>query len=154
MAISAVTVADSISSMSFSSGLAFTFKVRDLNEMTNEVLNRDCPVVMPAPNWFSVSDVEKQNLGTGSSARWNLEYILTYRIFSIEAGMERTIGDATLLTAQHVMAFLDEIFENDSITGAIDMELAGAPTFGIVEEPSGKSFYGADIELRILEFIN
>ena len=152
MAISAVTVADSISKMTFST--AGTITVKDLDAMQDEIFNRDCTVVMPAPNWFTVDTVTRDNLGTGTAAKWTITYILTYRLFYKEMGMERNIGAVMPTLVAHTMKFIDEIFENDTITGAVDMTLSGTPTFGPVEDPTGKMFWGADIELEITEFVN
>ena len=152
MAISAATVADSISKMVFSSGVNIT--VKDLDQMQDEIFGRDCTVVMPAPNWLTVSEVERDNLGSGTAAQWTLTYVLSYRLFYKEVGQERNIGSVMAGLVEDTMAFIDEVFENDSITGALDMVLSGTPTFGVVEDPTGKMFWGADIELEVTEFIN
>ena len=150
MAISALTVADSISKFTYSTGI----QVWDLDEMKNAVGNRDCTVVMPAPNWFSVTEVARVNLGTTTSAKWDLTYVLTYRLFYKKVGTERESISAVMPgLVTDTMLFLDAIFANDSLTGAIDLELAGTPTFGPVEDPIGEMFWGADIELQILEHI-
>ena len=149
MAINPVGVADSISKLSVTD-----VTIWDLDQMKNEVQGRDCTVVMPAPIWFAFDDTERVNLGTGTSARWDFAYILSYRLFYKEVGTERNLGHLIPGLATKTFAFIDAIFANDSITGAIDMELASTPIFGVVEDPTGKAFWGADIDIRVLEFIN
>ena len=114
---------------------------------------RDLPLVMPAPTWFTMGDLERQSQGTGTVAKQDLSYILSYRLFYKEAGNELNIGAVMPGLAAAVMEFLDGVIDNDSPTGAIDMRPIGSPVFGIVEDPVGKAFWGADIDLEILEFI-
>ena len=149
MAIAPVTVADSISKLTVTG-----VTIRDLDDMSNEVFARDCPLVMPAPTWFTVAEVERVNLGSGTAAKWDFTYILSYRLFYQEVGNERNPGSIIPTLAAKTFLFIDAVIANDSITGAIDMELVSSPVFGVVEDPVGKLFWGADIELQIMEFIN
>ena len=153
MAIQAVAVANSIANLTFSTGSYGTITSWDLDEISNEVFSRDCPLVMPAPTWFSMDELERISLGTGTSMEKDFRYSLQYRLFYKEAGQERNLGDVMPQLAAAVMAFFDGVLLNDTITGAVDLQPVGSPAFGVVEDPTGKMFWGADIELGVLEFI-
>ena len=153
MGVSIVTVADSISKISLNSGSAI--EIKDLDGMIDEVLGRDCPVVMPAPDWLASVEAELDNLGSGTSAQWTFTYILSYRLFYEKVGQGRNkLGDVMPGLANEVVYLIDGIMLNDDLDGCEDIRLAGSPVFGVVEDPVGNSFWGADIEFEVTELVN
>lgn len=149
MGLDISTVADSIASLSVTG-----VDIKDLDEMKDEVYNRDCPLVMPAPNYITNLRPERDSLGSGSGTQWNVRYTLNYRFFHSRAGTERGLAGVYKDLTDKVVAFVDSIFANDNITGAIDIQNSQISIFGVVDGPSGNQFYGCDISLDVLEFIN
>ena len=153
MSVSIVDVPDSISKITWSTSASFT--VKDLDTILDEVVSRQCPVVMPAPNWLSNIEIEMDNMGSGTAAQWTFTYIIGYRMFYLPLGQGRNqLGDVMPGLAQEVVYFLDGIIANDNLTGCEHIELAGSPVFGVVEDPVGNSFWGADIDLIVTELVN
>jgi len=149
MAIAAVTAADSISKLSVSG-----VTIKDLDEIPNGILSRDCPVILPAPNFLEVASIERDNLGSGTAAMWTFSYTLNYRLFYKQAGTERNIGSIYPTLIAKAMLFVDAIVANDNLTGVLDAEFGGISGLGIVPDPSDKNFWGCDIQINIKEFIN
>lgn len=153
MGVSIVTVADSISKITLNTGSSITIK--DLDGILDEVRGRDCPVVMPAPDWLTSVEAERDNLGSGTSAQWTFTYILSYRLFYQQLGEGRNkLADSMPGLANEVVYFIDGIMANDDLDGCEDIVLAGSPVFGVVEDPVGNAFWGADIELEVTELVN
>ena len=153
MGISVVTVADSISKITLNSGSSITIK--DLDGMIDEVLGRDCPVLMPAPDWLGDPTYEDAALGSGSGTPRNITYSLGYRLFYAPLGQGRNkISDVMPGMAQEFTYLMDALLANDSLTGCVDVRLAGAPDFGVVEDPVGNMFWGIDITLEVTELDN
>jgi len=153
MGVSIVTVADSISKISLDSGSSLSIK--DLDGMIDEVLDRHCPFVMPAPDWLANVEAERDNLGSGTAAQWTFTYLLSYRLFYAPAGQGRNkLADVMPGLANEVVYFIDGIMANDDLDGCEDVVLAGSPIFGVVEDPVGNVFWGADIDLEVTELVN
>ena len=149
MSINAVTVADSISKLSVS-GVG----LKDLDEIPNGVLSRDCPLILPAPDFIQVASIERDTFGSGSGAKWTFDYTLNYRLFYKEAGTGRTLGSIYPALVAKAMLFVDAIIANDALTGALDANFGGLTGFGIVPDPTDKLFWGCDIQIAITEFVN
>ena len=56
--------------------------------------------------------------------------------------------------ANEVIYLIDGIMENDNLDGCEDITLSGSPSFGIVEDPVGNQFWGADVEFEVTELVN
>lgn len=148
MTLSVVTIADSISKLSVTG-----VTIKDINEIPDSVINGDCPMVIPKPDGF-VSDfeLERMAMSSGTANVWNVSYTLTYRFLHSEIGLGLGILDAYPGMVDKVCDFVDKMLVSDTVTGAVDLEVADISAFGPVSDPSGKMFHGCDISFRILEF--
>jgi len=148
MALSAATVATSIAALSVS-GLT----IKDLDAIPQEVTARDCPVLYPDPTRFMTDLViEVDSFGSASAAktiRYTLNYVLAYRIVGEERGLYKIYQGFV----QKACLFIDAMLANDALSGCIDSTTIGL-TLGVVQDPSGKSFHGCLIPIRIMEFYN
>ena len=150
--VSIVTVADSISKITWSSSASFS--VKDLDGIIDEIVARQCPLVMPAPDWLSGIEIEMDNLGSGTAAQWTFTYMVSYRMFYSPLGQGKNqLASVMPGLAQEVVYFLEGIIDNDNLDGCEHIELAGSPTFGVVEDPAGNAFWGADIDLVVTELV-
>ena len=153
MGVSLVTVADSISKITLNTGSALTIK--DLDTMLDEVFDRECPVIMPAPTWLGDPAYEDDALGSGSGTPRTITYTLGYRMFYQPLGQGRQkMGDIMPGMAQEFVYFMDALLANDNLTGCVDIRLSGAPDFGVVEDPVGNLFWGTDLDLIVTELEN
>jgi hypothetical protein len=144
MALAIATVADSISKLSIS-GLT----IKDVNELPDSVQARDCPVIIPAPNFVTNFQAERQELTVNEL---DYRYTLNYRLLAFPVGSGRGIFEAYPKAVEWTGKFLDALVANHSITGAVDIEPGSVISFGVVEDPGGSSFHGCDIAINVLEF--
>jgi len=144
-----VTVADSIAKWSVSG-----VTVKDLDEIPNKGLTRDCPLILPAPDFIQVASIERDTFGSGAGAKWTFDYTLNYRLFYKEAGTERILGNIYPALVSKAMLFVDAVIAGDNLTGAIDANFGGLSGFGLVPDPVDTLFWGCDIQILITEFVN
>jgi hypothetical protein len=149
MAIRTVTLADSISKLSVSN-----ISIKDLDEIKDELLERDGCVVMPAPDFISNPKIQRDTFGSGSGAKWTFSYTLTYRLFYKPVQDERELKRIYPTMVARACAFVDAVVANDNLSGAEDIEFGGFGAFGVVEDPSGAMYFGCDVLINVQEFIN
>lgn len=148
MALAAVTIADSIAGLSVSG-----VTIKDLDQIPQEVQARDCPILFPDPSRY-VSDlsVGVDSFGSGS-AKKTVKYMLNYVFLYSETGVGRGLADNAAGVVTKVMLILDAFLANDALTGSIDITPL-TTTAGVVNDPSGKPFYGALLSFAVTEFVN
>ncbi len=149
LAISTVTA--SIAALDIS-GVNF----KDTNEMLDEVKQRSLPLLMPAPNFFTDPSLEDNSLGTGAEGLKSAFYTLNYRYFHQKVGVNRTNTLAAVFPdmVRNVGLIWDKIIANDTVDGAIDIALNGISPFGVVADMVGGEFFGCDLSIRVMEFVN
>jgi hypothetical protein len=147
VALNPVNVANSISQLVIPG-----VTIKDLNEVPQGgalVL----PVLFPQPNDF-ITDTEPvtQSFGLGTTAAIDFNYTLHYVFLFAEAGSGISQMDVLPPLIEQIKLILEAILANDVVTGLVDMKLAGLEGLGIVQDPSGKEYWGAMFSLRCLEF--
>ena len=147
IAINPTTVSASIAALSISG-----VTIKDVDEIPDTV-NNLCPVLMPQPNNF-VTDIQvvRQSFGSNGTQKLDCNYTLNYLFLYAEVGsgigaFAPYSGLLTLLTTT-----LNVILNNDSVTGLVDMSLAGVSNVGVVTDPSDREYWGVQIALRCLEY--
>ena len=152
MPIQATTVATSIAALS---PIDTDIIVLDLNKVKDKVTNRSKLLLMPASNFFSAPVLGPKSLGTGSTAQFNLIYILTYRFFYKPVAAARKRSEIMRDFVGKTTAIIDTIILNDTVTGAIDIRVVSVGAFDRVMDPSDTiTFWGTDIGIQVTEFIN
>lgn len=110
-------------------------------------------VLFPKPDGFiSGFTVEPITYGTGGVERMDVSYTLTYVFCDIPVGSNRSLGDNYTVLVNDLVLILNSILTNDDISDGVDLRLGDLSTFGVVTDPSGNSFYGAEIQLGVLEY--
>jgi len=148
IAVSFVTVADSISKLSISG-----VNVKDLNEIPTDA-SKVLPVLYPIPNGF-VTDVKatRVTMGGGGTAKIDFEYTLNYRYLHSIAGADLGLFSTYTGLMTKLELICEKILASDNLTGAIDVTLQNISNVGPLTDPAGKTTYhGVDIALRVLEF--
>ena len=130
-------------------------KILDLDEVLEKVTKRDTPLLMPAGEFFTTPALGPKSLGTGSTAQFNLTYILTYRFFYKAVAATRSRAQILQGFVGKTTAIIDNIILNDTLTGAIDFRVVSIGAFAQVVDPSEVTmFWGTDIGIQVTEFIN
>ena len=152
MALQIGTVADSISKLTVTG-----VTLKDIDKIITEGNKRNIPVIIPRPDGFMSSFIyERKSFGSGDAAAVNITYTLTYRLLhsKIGTGRSKVIAKYSDMVAK-VGLFLDAIIENDTITGAVNIQAASISEFGPVSDPAGSAiFLGCDIGISVMEFVN
>lgn len=149
MALQADTIATSIAALSVSG-----VTLKDLDEIPEEVSARDCPIVYPRPDGFmSGLAVARRSTGVGSAAEKDITYQLNYAYLHSAVGEGRGLFDVYQDMVQKFLAVLDALLADDALNGAIDIEPQGITQFGLMVDPSGNYFHGANVVLNVLEFL-
>lgn len=149
MALATTTIATAIAGLSVT-GLT----IKDLDGFKDEILHRDCPILIPAPQYFTDPDVDYESFGAGDTALITVYYTLNYRMFYAKAGTGRKVADHYQGMVGMTIDIMGAIIANDAIGGAIHLAIAGVGAFGVVTDPSDNPFFGVDIGIRVTEYQN
>ena len=149
MALATATIANSIAGLSVSG-----VTIKDIDEIPTAVDPRQ-PTILPLPDYMTDFDVERDSFGGGSTAKMTVSYTLNYRLCykPVGSGRGNTIEYYDNLIAA-CTAFLDAVLAIETLSGLIDILPVGITNLGIVNDPADNSFYGCDIALRVMEFVN
>ena len=128
--------------------------IRDADAMYDEVKRRDTPLLMLAPGWFGSIKYKYDAFGTGAVAPLTMTYILGWRFFFKETGVERGLKDIAQGFTQKVTAIIDAVIAADATSDAIHLQVVRVSKIDTVLDPVGNSFWGCDIDIEITEFIN
>lgn len=142
------TVATSIAAVSISG-----VTVKDATGMLDAVEARECPILMPAPNYLSNIRVERESFGLATVAKKTIYYDLTYRLFYEAVGATRGLADIYNGLCTTLDATISAFVDDDALSGTIDIVPAGALAPGIVTDAAGGQFYGTDITLNVIVFV-
>jgi len=149
MALAVTSVATDIAGLSVT-GLT----IKDLDGFKDEILQRDCPILIPAPQYFTDPKVVRQTFGSGSVAKTDVYYTLNYRMFYSELGTARGLSDIYQGLVGLTADLMDAIIANDYTDDAVDISIASVGAFGVVVDPADNPFHGVDIGIRVWEFEN
>lgn len=140
------TVATSIASIAITG-----VSVKDIGDIP-EHMDLQGPVLMPDPSRF-LSDLqfERVSFGPAGSAkadlRYRLHYVLLYQ--PVASGISELDAYAALISL--LATVLDAISNTDAISGAEDVTIGNVSGVGVVQDPSLNQYWGALIELNVLE---
>ena len=128
--------------------------IKDLDGFKDEILHRDCPILIPAPQYFTDPVVKYDTYGTGATALITVRYTLNYRMFYAEVGTDRTLAAHYQGMVGLTVDIMDKIIANDATTDAFHLETISVGAFGVVTDPSDNPFFGVDIGIRVWEYEN
>jgi len=137
-------------------GLTVTgLTIKDIDEIPQAIMNRDCPVLVPDPdNYVSRFLVEPDSFGAGSGRKWTANYTLNYLLLYAAVGSGRTtVLEKYSGMVSSAFAFFDALLALTSLTGTVDFEPDMIGDFGIVDF-SGTAFHSCNVSLNVKEFVN
>ena len=148
MALEIATVTNSIAALDV---LGVTLK--DVDEIPTAAKGLG-PIIIPGGNFITDFVVERMSFGGGSTAKMNVSYTLTYRLLFAPVGAGRGFKGVIDVMVDKLALFLDAVLAIDTFGGGIDIEIVGVTNFGVVGDPADDDYFGCDIALRVLEFVN
>jgi len=129
-------------------------QIRDIDEVPDAGEFRTS-MLFPDPEGFITAfNVRRDSTGGGGTALMTVTYTLNYRFIFVPAGSLRNLANIYGNLAAKLIAIIEEMLENDDIAGAVDMEVQEIPTIGAVTDPSGTTWHGCTLSLRVTEFVN
>jgi hypothetical protein len=132
---------------------------QDIDEIPEEVGVRGDAFMIPLPDFMTNFDLEQNSYGGGSTALQTAYYSVGYRL------CYEPVGTNVKMTLKQYEGLLDmvglildrviiiDVF-NTSKTEVVDVTPVSVTNFGVVTDPADKSFFGADFEFEVTEFIN
>jgi len=147
MALALATVVTSIAALSVT-GLT----IKDMDEIPAEVKGRKA-MLIPLPDFVTDWELETQSFGPGSSAKFDASYTLNYRLCYKPVGAGRSLEYFDDMVSM-IASILDAVIAASPVSGSIMLTPVAVFNMGIVNDPSDNSYYGADIALRVMEFVN
>lgn len=147
IAVNFVTVADSISKLSIAGVNVF-----DIDQIPAKAMG-NLPALFPAPDGF-ISDISFSRVTKGSNgtAKMDFSYTLKYRFLHSPVGSGGGLVSTYADLIAKLALILVTIFTNDSIPGALDMQLQNVSDISPMLDPAGSAeYHGVDIMLRVEE---
>lgn len=149
MTLAIATLCNSIAGISVT-GLT----VKDIDEIKEEFLPRDCPVLYPEPVDFVTNlTADRAAFGVGSGSRWNVEYDLKYTLLYAPIGSGRGM-EMISPTVTLAFAIVDAILALSTLSGAVLVTFGGLSMPGPMGDPAGTGFFGVQITLHVLDLVN
>jgi hypothetical protein len=147
LAINPDVVAASIANLSISG-----VTIKDIDEIPDSV-SLQCPLIIPQPNGFITAiESTSQSFGSLGDQASDFEYTLNYVFLFAEIGSGISAFTPYEPMIQKLVLIIEEILNNDVVTGLVDMKLESISNIGSIDDPAGNQFWGAFFSLRCLEF--
>ena len=147
MSLAIATVTDSISKLSVT-GLT----IKDIDEIPQNVMDRDCPMLVPNPDNFILAFNAKDD--SLDKTRWTVTYTLNYLLLYAIVGSGRTTTMEKFSgMVSKAFAFIDAIAAASTLTGSVDWSPGAVDSFDIVTIGEN-SYHSCRVTIEITEFIN
>lgn len=148
MALEFAAVANSIAGLSVAG-----VTLKDIDEIP-ETAGGLGPLIIPAPDWMTDVDVDIQSFGGGSTALMDFNYTLTYRLLFAPVGAGRGFLGVLPDMIAKIALFYDAVLAVETLVGLEGIMPAGISNFGANPDPADVDYFGCDMSVRILEFVN
>lgn len=150
IAINFETVVESIAALDIAGVTIYT-----PDNVPETASKADLPCLLPQGENFVDDDrVVPMSFGGGGTASMDYTYRLNYVYLHAPATVSiQSLNKNMMPMLSKVFSIIETILANDDIAGAVDMSLDSVPTRGVITHPDGNEFWGAFINLRVLEHI-
>jgi hypothetical protein len=147
MTLVITTITNSIAALSIT-GLT----IKDIDEIPQGVLDRDCPILTPNPdNFVTKFKVEPDTL---DKSKWTVSYELNYLLLYAVVGSGRTTSMEKFSgMVSKAFSFIDAVAAAMALTGAVDWSPGVIDGFDIVTIGQN-NFHSCHVNILIWEFIN
>ena len=150
MTLAIATIVSNIAALSVSG-----VTIKDMDSIPEQVLARDCPIMIPEPvDFVSDFEVERNTYGSAAQSKKTVRYTLNYSFLYQTVGATRTGLDIYGDMVDKAFAIFDAIISNDDLGSTVEFTPFDTVSFGVVLDPSGNTFLGCRILVRVTEFIN
>ncbi len=124
----------------------------DLNEIPPDA-TRQTPLLSPSPQLVTNFATTRMTFGSPTAAEKEAEYDLNYIFCYMPLGAGRTGLDLYENMVSLAEDIVEEILDNDTITGAIDISPQSGLNFGPITDPAGNQYLGCDIIFHVVDYL-
>jgi hypothetical protein len=147
MTLAITTVTNSIAALSIA-GLT----IKDIDEIPQGLLDRDCPILIPNPDNFITKFEAKPD--TLDKTKWTVSYELNYILLYAVVGSGRTtVMEKFSGMIDKAFAFIDAVAAALTLSGAVDWEPGVVDGFDIVTIGQNL-FHSCHVSIEITELVN
>lgn len=151
MALNAAAISAAIASLTVSG-----VTIKDVDEIPQSVLDRDCPILFPIPGaWLDGGDAvseDESTFGPAGSRYWETHTTLRYVYLRTQIGTGRSINEHYAGAVTDIEAIITAVTAVDVDT--MDLESITHNPIGTVPDPTGKKFVGCNFSFRFRQRIN
>ena len=144
------TVANSISEISIPG-----ITIKDIDNIPENCLML-CPLIIPDPDmWITEFEVVDDSIGIAATRQRTLRYTLNYLYLHTTIG--GSLGGLLAVYAgmvENMVTIANALLTNEDITGAVEQRMTKIGDIMMVSDPAGNQYFGTQISLRVMEFIN
>lgn len=140
------TIAEQISRLSVEG-----VTILDIDAITTQYILAPYTLAPRPDGWFSNLSVTVDTFGTLGTEKLTMTYNLTYRYFHTALGNQLNFASYSHMI-DNIVNIAEVILTNDTVTGAIDLRLAGISDIGPVSDPAGNQYHGCDFTLLVTEY--
>ncbi len=112
------------------------------------------PLLLPSPQLVTNFTTSRMTFGPGANAEKEAEYDLNYVFVYTSIGEGRTGLDHYQEMVELAEDVVEEILENDVITGAVDISPQGGLDFGPITDPSGNNYLGCNMAFHVVDYLH
>lgn len=140
------TVADSIAGLSISG-----VTIKDIDQIPDSA-KLLCPLLIPQPNDYVTNlTYTRQSFGSMGAEKLDCTYSLNYIYLHCELGSGLGAYAPYAGIISKLELILETVMSNDTITGAVDIQVGNIGSIGVINDPAGNQYWGVIFSLNVLE---
>ena len=147
MTLAITTITNSIAALTITG-----VTIKDIDEIPQGVMDRDCPMLVPNPDNFINSFAAVAD--SLDKTKWTVTYTLNYLLLYAMVGSGRTTTMEKFSgMVSKAFAFIDAVAAASVLTGSVDWSPGVVDNFDIVTIGQN-SFHSCRVTLEITELVN
>lgn len=129
-------------------------KIYDVDEIPATGSKVELPAFFPQPADFITGfTAERITFGSNGTAKIDVNYVLHYVYLHSKATIGlKSLPENNKPMLQILLEILKVILANDAMDGAVDVQIDGVPNISQISDPDGNQWWGALVDLRVLEY--
>lgn len=149
MTLQIAAVANAIEALSIAN-----LTIKDIDNIPTEVQRRGAYLIPMIDNPSDMA-FDPESFSNAGIRFYIVQYTLNYRLLYEPIGTGRTkIFESVAGNVAMIGAILDKLLDTDPTITGVQNLVPQAVVAGVVDDPSGAKWWGADISIRITEYVH
>ena len=111
-----------------------------------------CPLLIPQPdNFVSNLSFTRQTFGAMGAEKLDCSYTLNYVYLHCEVGSGLGAYAPYAGIISKIETIIETIMANDTVSGAVDLQVGTIGNVGVIADPAGVEFWGVQFSFNVLE---